>query len=1411
MKTIKTAIATTTFFCYREKWFSLILMIMAFVFNSNGLNAQCNTSPSGDCDGDGVINSIDLDDDNDGILDQDEYLCVSSTIDWDTGVWTGGNPEDDVSYEITQIVNGTTVTANNSNTDFANMASYVAQVGSLNTVQGLQLLAYIAQFQDSTNLIRYRVSFDRPVIGLSFKLVDVDARTTADGNPYIIGAQVTISNQNETITPVQGTDYTVGSSVDDLGNGYFRGNSWVDGVADIGDVSYTLTQPVDEVYIEISNVDPTYVTTSQDFMTVLISDMTWNCTYNDTDADGEYNSYDLDSDGDFCPDALEGSAGFDLDNLDADNSLGDIVDGDGVPTIAVGGQNDVSSTNNAISSANCDNDGDGISNGEEIAAVTDVNNPCDPVQTSGYTGYDTNSTVWSTADCDGDGVTNGDEVANGIDPYFNAGDTDGDGVTDSDEVSNGTDPTDPCDPVQLAGYTGYDSGNATWSSADCDGDGVSNGAEAANGTDPYAVSSDTDGDGIDDDNETNDGTGVNDPCDPVQLAGYTGYDSGNATWSAADCDGDGVSNGAEATNGTDPYAVSSDTDGDGIDDDNETNAGTGVNDPCDPVQLAGYTGYDSGNATWSSADCDGDGVNNGAEATNGTDPYAVSADTDGDGIDDDNETNGGTGLNDPCDPVQLAGYAGYDSGNTTWSAADCDGDGVNNGAEAANGTDPYAVSSDTDGDGIDDDNETNDGTGVNDPCDPVQLAGYTGYDSGNATWSAADCDGDGVNNGAEATNGTDPYAVSADTDGDGIDDDNETNGGTGLNDPCDPVQLAGYTGYDSGNATWSAADCDGDGVNNGAEAANGTDPYAVSSDTDGDGIDDDNETNGGTGVNDPCDPVQLAGYTGYDSGNATWSAADCDGDGVNNGAEATNGTDPYAVSSDTDGDGIDDDNETNGGTGLNDPCDPVQLAGYTGYDSGNTTWSSADCDGDGVTNGTELANGTDPYLAEDTDGDGIFDDFEVNTDTDPANPCNPSQSSGYRGYNAGNAIWSSADCDGDGVNNGAEASSGTDPYEASGDSDGDGIDDDNEIANGTDGNDPCDPIQIAGYSSYNAANTVWSSSDCDGDGVSNGEEHSNGTDPYDATSEGDADNDGVADGDDNCPSVYNPDQVDGDNDGIGDVCDGDLDNDGVPNESDLCSDTPTGVVVDVDGCAVFTLPTDNFDIKVVSASCIGKNNGILEISTENPLDYTAALSDGDGNLVESASFTETTLFEDLSSGSYTVCFTVGGQSDYERCYTVDISEPAPLNVASKLLFSRKELELELSGSQVYTIELNGQEYRTTKDKIVLSLDRVENSIRVSTDKDCQGSYEDKVVLSSRVFVYPNPIADTYLSIYAGSEGIQRVDLGIFDMNGSQVMGQRMDSDADGYARFDISTLPKGAYLLRVDTGNSTTNHKIIKR
>ena len=61
---------------------------------------------------------------------------------------------------------------------------------------------------------------------------------------------------------------------------------------------------------------------------------------------------------------------------------------------------------------------------------------------------------------------------------------------------------------------------------------------------------------------------------------------------------------------------------------------------------------------------------------------------------------------------------------------------------------------------------------------------------------------------------------------------------------------------------------------------------------------------------------------------------DCDGDGVSNGQEIIDGTDPL------------------------DPCDFLLVANQD--TTPTTAWNDADCDGDGVTNGQEVIDGTDP-------------------------------------------------------------------------------------------------------------------------------------------------------------------------------------------------------------------------------------------------------------------------------------------------------------------------------------------------------------------------------------------------------------------------------------------------------------------
>ncbi|WP_162200431.1 DUF7619 domain-containing protein [Kordia jejudonensis] len=72
---------------------------------------------------------------------------------------------------------------------------------------------------------------------------------------------------------------------------------------------------------------------------------------------------------------------------------------------------------NCVGEAVEDIDGDGISNGQETLLGTDYNNPCDPVQNIGYTGYDADNSVWQTANCDNDDINNALEVVLGSDPY----------------------------------------------------------------------------------------------------------------------------------------------------------------------------------------------------------------------------------------------------------------------------------------------------------------------------------------------------------------------------------------------------------------------------------------------------------------------------------------------------------------------------------------------------------------------------------------------------------------------------------------------------------------------------------------------------------------------------------------------------------------------------------------------------------------------------------------------------------------------------------------------------------------------------------------------------------------------------------------------------------------------------------
>ena len=100
----------------------------------------------------------------------------------------------------------------------------------------------------------------------------------------------------------------------------------------------------------------------------------------------------------------------------------------------------------------------------------------------------------------------------------------------------------------------------------------------------------------------------------------------------------------------------------------------------------------------------------------------------------------------------------------------------------------------------------------------------------------------------------------------------------------------------------------------------------------------------------------------------------------------------------------------------------------------------------------------------------------------------------------------------------------------------------------------------------------------------------------------DDDNDGVLDVDDNCPLVANTDQLDSDEDGVGDVCDVDSDDDGILDIEDNCILTPNPDQLDTDRDGIGNICDDDDD-----------NDGVLDIDDNCVLTRNSNQLDIDGD------------------------------------------------------------------------------------------------------------------------------------------------------------------------------------------------------
>lgn len=295
---------------------------------------------------------------------------------------------------------------------------------------------------------------------------------------------------------------------------------------------------------------------------------------------------------------------------------------------------------------------------------------------------------------------------------------------------------------------------------------------------------------------------------------------------------------------------------------------------------------------------------------------------------------------------------------------------------------------------------------------------------------------------------------------------------------------------------------------------------------------------------------------------------------------------------------------------------------------------------------------------------------------------------------------------------------------------------------------------------------------------------------------------------DNCPGVDNEDQADFDNDGIGDACDEDDDNDGILDTLDECPETPLGDRVDEKGCSLLVLPANNFKIQTISETCKGKNNGKIIITTVEVHSYTATLTKG--GIDTTYQFTDTLEISNLSSGAYSLCFTVEGvsKSNFNRCSTLILTEPLDLKVQSKIDTGKKSISLRLENGNEYSINLNGTITKTTSSEITLNLLNGVNKISVTTANECQGVFEKSILVSEKMTAYPNPFTD-YLLLNIGDTSSKMVAVKVSDTTGKLIQSRFIPVN-NGNIIIDGRYFIAGVYIVSVQTAAGNSSIKIVK-
>lgn len=274
----------------------------------------------------------------------------------------------------------------------------------------------------------------------------------------------------------------------------------------------------------------------------------------------------------------------------------------------------------------------------------------------------------------------------------------------------------------------------------------------------------------------------------------------------------------------------------------------------------------------------------------------------------------------------------------------------------------------------------------------------------------------------------------------------------------------------------------------------------------------------------------------------------------------------------------------------------------------------------------------------------------------------------------------------------------------------------------------------------------------------------------------------------------------------------DSDEDGVPNDFDECDSTPLGTVIGLDGCELPLPPANNLRVIAKGMSCKGEVNGSITlgiisrkytyniaVSGPNNFNQTTQINPGDSDLV----------LNNLELGNYRIISQMVEYPDFQEIFEVTISEPDNLIVTTSLNENEKTLNMIVTGSENYTVQINSEKYELEGVNNLITLPTGLVNIKVSSPYPCQGVYQKTLFISENVKLFPNPTFGP-LNIYIEGQDTE-VNFKWVDLNG-RILEESIESVP--FSRLiekDLNTFSVGTYILEIEGNSIRKSLKIMKR